>query len=425
LWFANSVEALSSMREPAARLISVAFAQRSLLGAGKPHVPLLHVRNSGVEAQARAQAPQFARSLWRSTQRPLQNVSPVAHTLLHTPRLHAVPVRQVTPQPPQLALSFVVLVSQPLAALRSQSAKPALQVPTAQAPVAQVGVALATVQARPQAPQLVTVRVLVSQPLSTSRSQSAKPEAQLSAQFPVLQVGVALAVLQASRQAPQCCAEVLRLVSQPLAALPSQSPKPALQLARPHTAPTQLATPLAGVGQARLQAPQWRTSARVSTQALLHSTVGAVHEVMQVPLLHTCPAPQARPQAPQFAGSLAMGRSQPLAALPSQFAKPEAQTTVHAPDWQTPVALGRVQLTPQLPQFEALAATLTSQPFAGAPSQSAKPALQVKLQAPPWQVDDALARAGHALPHAPQVAGDSMLASQPLAGLRSQSANPC
>jgi hypothetical protein len=241
----------------------------------------------------------------------------------------------------------------------------------------------------------------------------------------VLQLGVAFAVLQASRQAPQCCAEVLRLVSQPLVALPSQSPKPGLQLARPQTAPTQLATPLAGVGQARLQAPQWRTSVRVSTQALLHSTVGAVQEVMQLPLLHTCPAAQARLQAPQFAGSLATGRSQPLAALPSQFAKPEAQTRVQALDWQTPVALGRVQLTPQLPQFAALAATLTSQPLSGAPSQSAKPAAQVKPQAPPWQVDVAFARAGQVLPQAPQVVGDSMLASQPLAGLRSQSAKPC
>jgi hypothetical protein len=351
-------------------------------------------------------------------------VSPAAHTLLQTPRLHAVPARQATPQPPQLALSLVVLVSQPLVVLRSQSAKPAVQVPTAQAPVLHDGVALGTVQARPQAPQLLTLRVLVSQPLSTSRSQSAKPAPQVSAQFPVLQVGVALAVLQASRQAPQCSAEVLRLVSQPLVALPSQSPKPGLQLARPQTAPTQPATPLAGVGQARLQAPQLRTSVRTSTHAPLHSKVGALHEVMQVPLLHTCPKAQARPHAPQFAVSLATGRSQPLAALPSQFAKPVVQTRVQALDWQTPVAFGRVQLTPQLPQFAALAATLTSQPLSGTPSQSAKPVAQVKPQAPPWQVAVAFARTGHALPHAPQVVGDPMLASHPLAGLRSQSAKP-
>ena len=78
----------------------------------------------------------------------------------------------------------------------------------------------------PQAPQLaLSVRVSTSQPFTGSRSQSAKPVAQaITAQAPAAQVAVALGSAHARPQAPQLDALVVRLVSQPLAAAPSQSP---------------------------------------------------------------------------------------------------------------------------------------------------------------------------------------------------------
>ena len=70
----------------------------------------------------------------------------------------------------------VRLVSQPLLALPSQSAKPALHEPRAHDPAAHDGVALASAQPWPQAPQLVSVVSSdVSQPLAAVPSQSAKP----------------------------------------------------------------------------------------------------------------------------------------------------------------------------------------------------------------------------------------------------------
>jgi hypothetical protein len=48
---------------------------------------------------------------------------------------------------------------------------------------------------------------------------------------------------------------------------------------------------------------------------------------------------------------------------------------------------------------------LISQPLAGFLSQSAKPALHVKLHCEPVQVATALGRAGQTVPHAPQLLG--------------------
>ena len=80
---------------------------------------------------------------------------------------------QPAPQLPQLFGSSVRLTSQPLAALRSQSPKPALQVKL-QVPPEQVAVALAGAeQTLPQLPQLETVvLVFTSQPLAAFMSQS-------------------------------------------------------------------------------------------------------------------------------------------------------------------------------------------------------------------------------------------------------------
>ncbi len=70
--------------------------------------------------------------------------------------------------------ALLVLVSQPLAGLPSQSPKPALQLATVHAPAAQPATPLAAAQPRPQAPQCDTVvRTSVSQPLAALPSQSA------------------------------------------------------------------------------------------------------------------------------------------------------------------------------------------------------------------------------------------------------------
>jgi hypothetical protein len=78
-------------------------------------------------------------------------------------------------------------------------------------------------QTFPQPPQFLSlVRVLVSQP--GSRSQSAKPGLQVKPHIPALHVVVALARAgQAFPHIPQCEVDVLTLVSQPFAELPSQS----------------------------------------------------------------------------------------------------------------------------------------------------------------------------------------------------------
>jgi hypothetical protein len=61
------------------------------------------------------------------------------------------------PQRPQCAAAVCVSVSQPLAALLSQSPKLPEQRPTAQRPIVHVGSALATVQPIPQPPQLAAL----------------------------------------------------------------------------------------------------------------------------------------------------------------------------------------------------------------------------------------------------------------------------
>jgi hypothetical protein len=101
-----------------------------------------------------------------------------------------------------------------------------------QAPAAQVAVLFAGgTHALPHAPQWATlVAVLTSQPLPARPSQLPKPALQLATpQRPALHAGVALAGAQAIPQPPQWATALVVLVSQPLAALASQLPKPALQ----------------------------------------------------------------------------------------------------------------------------------------------------------------------------------------------------
>ena len=95
---------------------------------------------------------------------------------------------------------------------------------------------------------------------------------------------------------------------------------------------------------------------------------------------------QALPQRPQFEADESAD-SQPLLARPSQLAKPAAQDTPHRPDAQVGEALGAPgQAAPQRPQLAAEVRVSVSHPFAAAPSQSAYSPAQVKPQRSPAQV---------------------------------------
>src|SRR5690349_21238374 len=76
--------------------------------------------------------------------------------------------------------------------------------------------------------------------------------------------------LQKLPQAPQSATLVLRLVSQPLPALKSQSSNPALQAEISQLPPLQAGVPLATL-HTLPQAPQFLRSESVSTQTLLQS----------------------------------------------------------------------------------------------------------------------------------------------------------
>ncbi len=90
-------------------------------------------------------------------------------------------------------------------------------------------------QLLPQAPQCVLVLIGVSQPLAALLSQLPKPAAQLdTVHWPPAQPAVALDREQVRPHMPQAVGVVLRSTSQPLEGLPSQSPKPLLQMASRH-----------------------------------------------------------------------------------------------------------------------------------------------------------------------------------------------
>src|SRR4051812_3953169 len=107
------------------------------------------------------------------------------------------PIAHLLPQAPQLLGSFPVLASQPSPNRPLQSLKPLLQVEMPHVPPRQIGVALATLpQGMPQPPQLArSLTMLVSQPLPGLLSQSANPLAQLAMmQTPLAQAAPALGI---------------------------------------------------------------------------------------------------------------------------------------------------------------------------------------------------------------------------------------
>jgi hypothetical protein len=113
------------------------------------------------------------------------------------------------------------------------------------APSEQLAVPFKLLQGAPQAPHALTLEsVFVSQPFVETPSQLPHPVLHVPrVHTPELQVSVAFARLHTRPHAPQFARLVLRFVSHPLAALPSQSPSPVLQTLMPHVPPTQFGVP--------------------------------------------------------------------------------------------------------------------------------------------------------------------------------------
>ena len=107
--------------------------------------------------------------------------------------------------------------------------------------------------------------------------------------------------------------------------------------------------------------------------------------------------------------------SHPSIALPLQLAK----FALHAPIAQTPAvqlapAFAYAHATPQPPQFVRVSSA-ASQPLAGLPSQSPKPGSQRRPHAPVAQNAVAFGPDGQTVPHAPHAAGSfTMLRQAPL-----------
>src|SRR5579883_1734718 len=104
------------------------------------------------------------------------------------------------------------------------------------------------------------------------------------------------------------------------------------------------------------------------------------------------------PQPPQFAGSVAMGASQPFSGFMSQSAKPAAQlVTMHLPPAQACVLLAPAQAWAQAPQSFGLDIVGVSQPLETTPSQSANPMSQDAIaQRPALHAVTPFATAPHA-----------------------------
>ncbi len=188
------------------------------------------------------------------------------------------------------------------------------------------------------------MRVFTSQPLEGLPSQSAKPAAQAATlQAPTAQRAVALGRAHARPQAPQSVALSSRLTSQPLTGFSSQSAKPAAQRAGTHAPAEHPCVATCSSAQTRPHAPQLVGSFAV----LAHQVVAPSPQVVkgppqvapQTPPEHTCPAAQDAPHAPQLAALVRVSTSHPLLGARSQSAKPGSQArTAHAPAAQVALA---------------------------------------------------------------------------------------
>src|SRR5579872_2211220 len=148
--------------------------------------------------------------------------------------------------------------------------------------------------------------------------------------------------------------------------------------------------------------------------------VPPLHAGVLFPTLHALPHP------PQLFGSVPVLSSQPSAGFPLQSPKPALHVpTVHVPPLQPGVSFCTGHDLPHPPQLAGSAFVLSSQPSWGLPLQSPNPVLHVPtVHAPPLQPGVSFCT-GHERPHPPQLPGSVfVLTSQPSCGLPLQSPNP-
>jgi hypothetical protein len=203
-----------------------------------------------------------------------------------------------------------------------------------------------------------------------------------------------LAVEQARPHAPQFVTLVLMLTSQPLLATPSQSAKPVLQV-KPQTLAVHLDVALARAGHCVVHEPQWFGSVVVFVHWPLQSTWPVGHDSTQEPPEQTCAAVQVRPHEPQFWGFVAVSTHWPL-----HSENPELQRIPHCEFAHEAVPFAVPgQTLPQPPQF-----ARSELVFTHAPPHAVNPAAQAKPQLPPTQVAAPFGGALHTLPQPPQLA---------------------
>jgi len=316
------------------------------------------------------------------------------------------------------------LHSQPLALLPSQVAYPVLHVMPQVLPLHEPEALAALGQTFPHMPQLAaSVVTLASQPSVPDRLQSRK----FAPHAVQLLLEQYCDVVHDMLQAPQLVPLVVVLISHPLPVFPSQSACP-----RGHASTQLPETQSLPMAHGILQPPQCKFDVAVLVSqplVLLPSQlpkfashapsvhVPVEHDSLALAKLHVTPQP------PQFAKVLS-AVSQPLFTLLSQFANPIAQDGVQLPAEHVVVPLGLVHVVPQVPQLETVVNGV-SQPLAMTASQSPKFALHdVRAHVPVWHVPVPFAYE-QTTPHIPQFEIDAFVfVSQPLFGFESQLANP-
>jgi hypothetical protein len=334
---------------------------------------------------------------------------------------------QAVPHEPQFAVVVFRFTSHPVDAKVSQFPNPALHA-TEHTAAEQEAVPLVPLQTVPQAPQLaVLVFLFVSQPFVALPSQLPNPALQTGAHTPLEQEVVPFTFVQTLPQAPQLVMVVLVLVSQPFVAIASQLPKPALQVPSVQTPDGQVSLALARLHTV-LQSAQSVSVAMLRSQPLLALPSQllklAEHVGTHAPPVHVVEPlafVQAVPQAPQFDVFVERFTSQPSPESRLQFPNPPLQVSEHEPRLHVALALAPLHTEPQEPQLPTLTSVFVSQPLFGRPSQLLKVPLHTGVHAPDTQLVVPFEFV-HVTPQPPQLLElVAVFVSQPFLGLPSQS----
>ena len=217
------------------------------------HTPAVQVLEPCGAWHTEPQAPQLLLAVFRLTSQPsasgfmLQSAKFAAHLSSWQPLATHLPValsaaytvsqlRPFAPQPPQLAVFVLRLVSQSVP-FPSQSNQGGVHLLTLHCLATHCAVAFTMLHTLLHAPQLAgSLTMLVSQPFFGSPSQSAWFASHVpTVHTEATQAGELLAVSQAVPHTLQLFGSLPRLTSQPFFGSPSQSPNPAGQSLTPHT----------------------------------------------------------------------------------------------------------------------------------------------------------------------------------------------